>query len=470
MSSEIANNLRAKKVLVFGLGLLGGGVAAANWLLRQGADVTVTDLKSEQDLAPSLQKLTGKPRLALGGHSEQLIEDTHIIVVNPDVPPANPLIQYAMKLGRPVINEVTLFYDLWPKPLIGVTGTRGKTTTTHWISHLLAAGMRSTIVGNSTERPFLNVLEESGDYDIAVAETPSFQLELFGPDVRPPDIAVVTNIYPDHLNRHGTLKGYAEVKANLFRNQKEGQCVVLNADNPWTEYFISLKPKSYLWLFSKMPALPEGANGVFYKDESLWYQFGGYQQKVLDLKGFVDKHGEHNLENLLAASLVAYLAGSTGGQIKERIPSLPQVPFRQETVFESDKLRIINDTTATSPEGGIAALKRFKGPHTVLITGGTDRDLDFTEWANMLPECIAPENTVFLGGSATRKMIAALGDKAAGIPVFETLQECLAAALERAGKYPKSVVLFSPAAKSFEKFKNEYDRGEQFNARVKKGV
>jgi UDP-N-acetylmuramoylalanine--D-glutamate ligase len=463
-------NFKGKKVLVFGLGLLGGGVSTTNWLVKHGADVTVTDLKTEKDLATSLRKIKSKVKLALGGHSEQMIQDHEIILLNQDISINNPFVQLAYKLGKTVLTEGLIFYNNWPKTFVGITGTRGKTTTTHWISHLLSAGMKSTIVGNSGDKPFLKVLDEAKRFDVAVAETPSFQLEFFDASVRTPDIAVITNISPDHLNRHGTLEGYASAKANIFRYQKEGQCIVLNAENDWTEYFINQKPKSYVWLFSKKSRLPKHTNGVFYKDESIWYQFGDHKQSVIPLKGFVAKYGQHNLENLLASALVAYLAGSTGKQIKDQISSLPQVPLRQETIFQNKKLRIINDTTATSPEGGIAALKRFAGPATVLITGGTDRQLEYGTWGKLAPKLIKLENMIFLNGSATQKMLAALGPKAKKVNVFETLEECLTVALKKAGKYQKSVVLFSPASKSFEKFKNEYDRGETFNTLVSKEV
>lgn len=469
------HNFRNKKVLLLNLGLLGGG-ATAKWLLDQGVRLTITDFADEKVMAPAMKvvnayaKKTGATRRLtwkIGNPSLKLVDGCDMVVINPSVSINDPHVQHAIKKGKPVINEVTIFYNSWPRQVVGVTGTRGKTTTTHWITHFLNAGLRATIAGNSMDKPFLKVLDQSAKYDIAVAETPSFQLEFFDKNVRTPDIAVITNISPDHLNRHGTLENYAGAKANLFRHQKKGQCVVLNADNPWTKFFLKQKPKSYVWLFSKKSSLPRRANGVFCKNDAIWYQFGGHKQKVLNVRGFVKEKGEHNLENLLASSLVAYLAGSTGKQIKDRLATLPDVPFRQQIVFTNSRLTIINDTTATSPEGGIAALKRFSEPSTILIAGGTDRQLDFKEWAKAALKHIKPANMIFLSGSATDKILKLLGKRIKPNQVFDTLAECLVAARKQARKYKKSVVLFSPAAKSFEKFKNEYDRGAKFNRLVK---
>ena len=147
---------RDKRVLIFGLGLLGGGVATANWLIKQGAKLTITDLKTEEGLAPSLKKIKGKVVLMLGGHDGVDVRQYDIIVLNPGVSVNHSLIQYAIKLGKPVVNEATIFYNNWPGKIIGITGTRGKTTTAHWTAHLM--GDRAVLAGNSPDHPFLQAL------------------------------------------------------------------------------------------------------------------------------------------------------------------------------------------------------------------------------------------------------------------------------------------------------------------------
>lgn len=464
-------NFKDKKVLVFGLGLLGGGVATTNWLLKQGAKVTVTDPLGSDRLAASIAQIEGEVEFRLGDtQSDADYQNADIVIVNPAFPPSNPWVQLARKLGKPITNEAIIFYDLFRGRVVGVTGTRGKTTTTHWTNHFLKSVFQSTMAGNSSENPFLKILDEQDKYAIAVAETPSYHLEFFGPEVRAADIAVVTNIYKDHINFHGSVGGYADAKMNIFKWQKPDQQVILNYDNEWTDKILSNPPSANVWLFSAAEKLPELQSGLFAYQDKAWFQESKKLSDVLSLADFAKEHGQHNLENLLASALTAHLAGVPWKNIQASIASLPKVPFRQEIIFESDKLKVINDTTATSPDGTIQALKRFGSPHTILITGGTDRDLDFADLARELPEYIRPDNLVLLAGSATDKIRAALGDWGDNVPVHDTLEECTRVAFEKARSYDRSVILFSPASKSFEKFKNEFDRGNQFNELVKQWI
>ncbi len=472
-----------KKVLVFGLGALGGGVATTNWLLDHGARVTVTDVKNTEQLASSVKRVEEhikraaadgasyaktKQRLiwSLGGHSDDLIDAADTVVVNPGVSVHNPYIVRAVKRGIHVCNDGTIFFDAWKKSVIGVTGTRGKTTTATWANHLIGT---SVLTGNSTVKPFLAALADSQRSSHAVAELSSFILEFFGRVARAPHIAVITNLYRDHLNRHRTMKEYGRAKANIFIRQTAGDHLILNHDDAWTLYFIGLRPRAHVWRFSMNP-LPAGLEGVWVADNILWERVKGREQHVLQLGDFASSWGAHNVANLAAASLAAHLAGVPWSRIQSRIESLPVVPYRQEIVHRDARITVVNDTTATSPEGGIAALRRWGGPTTVLICGGTDRDLDYNEWAREIPAAVRRTNLIFLSGSATKKMRAALGAYGRGIRSYDSLAAAFKAARARAGLYVTSVVLFSPAAKSFELFTDEYDRGQQFNALVKREV
>lgn len=396
-----------KKILIFGLGLLGGGVATANWFIKQGAKLMIADAKTREQLAPSLSNINGAVEYILGG-KEPSLDDVDILVLNPGVSYHHPLTLEARKRKIPVVNEATIFYNTWPGKIIGITGTRGKTTTAHWAAHLIPG---SILAGNSPDHPFLSALplDARGKQGVAVTEVSSFHLELFDSTVRSPDIAIVTNIFQDHLNRYKNMEEYAETKKNLYRWQKPGQILIT-----------------------------------------------GKKDVPLDLKGFEKQWGAHNMLNFRMAALAAHHAGVSWEDIQARIATLPVIPFRQEVIFENEDLKIINDTAATSPEGGMVALERFGGPDTVLIAGGTDADLDFTKWNEMVEKMISKNHRVFLSGSATKKMLEA--------NVFDTLEECVKKAVSL---HPK-VILFSPACKSFEKFMNEYDRGKQFHALVKK--
>lgn len=427
-----------------GLGILGGGVATAKWLLRQGAVLTITDMKEKEALAPSLLKIEefaketkSQIKYVLGGHEAQDFLDNEIIVINPDVPVDNPFVNAAREAGKQIENELTLFYKFAKfKTSIGVTGTRGKTTTTNWIGHIIkSAGMNVRILGNDPEKPFLSEIENCDESTIAVIEVPSFQLEIFDSSGKAPHIAVITNLYQDHLSRHKTMEGYALAKANIFKNQTENDFLVLNKENDWTDFFLKQNPKAKV-VFSSEVDLPG-----------------------LNTDVFISKFGEHNLKNFLAAAAACLSVGVTREQIIAAIDSLPQIKWREELVYDKDGLKIYNDTASTSPEAFISAAKRFKSDSTFFIVGGTDKGLDFKGWAEFVKSNLDQGHMIFLSGSATEKMKGGLAwDK---INEFDTLRDCFDFALERMQN--KGTLVFSPGSKSFEKFKNEFDRGEKFN-------
>lgn len=433
-----------------GLGVLGGGVATAKWLLKQGALLTVTDMKDEQALAPSLLKIEefakeikSQIKYVLGGHEMQDFLDSEIIVINPDVPTDNPFVNAAREAGKQIENELTLFYKFAKfKTSIGVTGTRGKTTTTNWIGHIIkSAAMNVRVLGNDPEKPFLSEIENCDQDTIAVIETPSFQLEMFDSSGKAPHIAVITNLYQDHLSRHKTMEGYALAKANIFKNQTENDFLILNKENKWTEFFLSQNPK---------------AKVVFSSDAKI----GG-----LNREEFSDKFGEHNLNNFIVAAAACTSLGVSEDDILRAVEGLPQIKWREELVYDKGGLKIYNDTAATSPEALISAVERFskKEANTIFIAGGTDKGLDFKEWGKFVEANLTPDRLVLLAGSATEKMKESLSWQ--NVNEFQSLEECFDFAIGKVGH--GGVIVFSPGAKSFEKFKNEFDRGEKFNDIVK---
>lgn len=437
--------LKNKKVLLMGLGILGGGLSTAKWLLKRGADLTITDTKNEKELKVSLDTLSDFKNInfVLGQHKEQDFLDNEIIVINPGVSINNKFVQFAKKNGKQIENELTLFYRYCKsRNIVAITGTRGKTTTTNWVYHILKSKYSDTVLaGNSATNPFLHMIDKCEESTPVVIEVPSFHLELIGEEnVRySPKIAVVTNIYQDHLNRHRTLENYARTKANIFKNQEATDFLILNKNNKWTDFLLSLKPK---------------AKVIYFPEDDF------EKSDFVNKKDFIEKWGEHNFLNLEASVLVATTMGISKEVIKEAIPTLPQIKFRQEEVYKDEKLTVYNDTAATSPEATVAAVNRFKGKkNLILITGGTDKDLDFSDWVIAIKKDINMENLVLLSGSATEKMKGFLSENSYN--EFGTLSECLEYALKRAEE--ESVILFSPSSKSFEKFKNEFDRGEQFN-------
>jgi len=470
----VNESLRNKKVLLMGLGILQGGVNTARWLVNQGAQLTVTDLKSERDLASSIETLSDiKTQITwkLDGHNEKDFLDNDIIVVNPDVPLHSPFLQLAIRNGKQIENELTLFYKFCPsKDSIAVTGTRGKTTTVNWIAHFLRrSGGNVLLAGNSPEAPLLNTVGKCDLETRVVIEEPSFLLEHLPNSGLASHVAVITNLYQDHLNRYKDMEHYAQIKANIFSNQKPEDYLILNRDNAWTDFFLKLKPRSKILFFSTIK-LNAGQNGIYHNlSDDIIYRNGGQEVVVTNTKQFIDAWGQHNLENLLVSVLVAVISGVPTQKISEAVRTLPQVKFRQEQVFSRDNLKIYNDTSATSPDATIAGIERFAGPNRnlVLITGGTNRNLDFSKLSAVIKQYLPLENVIFLAGSATEIMQKEL--QWSDHTVFETLEECLVTAIKISKQFVgKTIILFSPASKSFEKFKNEFDRGEQFNKLVKK--
>jgi UDP-N-acetylmuramoylalanine--D-glutamate ligase len=450
-----------KKVLVMGLGLLGGGVATAKWLVKHGARVTVTDLKTKDELLQSIKALGSaakKIKFVLGKHREKDFKDNEVIVVNPAVPRESKFLKIAKKAGARLENEASIFFRFCQNPIIAVTGTRGKTTTVNWIYHFLKKKYpRVVLTGNSSDNPMLAVLDKLDGKSPVVVELSSWHLELLPQSGRAPHVAVITNLYPDHLNRYRGMEDYAAAKANIFKYQNKRDLLVLNRGNSWTNFFLSLKPKSRVVYFPVKSGVP----GDFKK-----------------------RYGEHNYLNLTAAMRAVRPFGLGAKEIRREIPALPAVKFRQETIYERKDFLVVNDSTATSPDATIAALKRFANltklsfVRLVLIAGGTDKNLIFGPpaggWAENVKRFVKPENLYLLEGSATTKMIRELKRigyfKKIKPQEFKRLEDILLVIQKKLSVVSRqsSVILFSPGAASFEKFKNEFDRGEKFNLLVKK--
>jgi UDP-N-acetylmuramoylalanine--D-glutamate ligase len=465
-------DLRDTNVVMLGLGSLGGGAATVQWLLRRGARVTVADRRDGAALEASVRRvhtglkrssrdgteyaeLVGRLRWALGSESGELLDGAGLLVMNPAIAGDHPLVEEAMRRSVPVTNEANLFYGAWKGTTVGVTGTRGKTTTVRWANHLIA---RSAAVGNSPESPMLAPLGGRPPR-VVITELPSYLLERF---VHAPRVAVITNLTRDHLDRHGSMERYAEAKAAVFRNQQAGDTLILNADDPWTPRFTAERPAAAVSLFSHAPLAP-GTQGIWCERGAFWQRAGASVRQVIALPAAVQLLGRRNLSNLMAAVLAARTVGVGWAEIARRIRSLPAVPFRQEVVHRNRRLTVINDTAATSPEGCIAALERWGGPSCILICGGTDRRLDFGPWADAVRGTVPATNLVFLAGTATVRMRGALGTFARGIRTYDSLPECVDAALTRAKQFVNATVLFSPGAKSFGTFAHEYERGKRFN-------
>jgi UDP-N-acetylmuramoylalanine--D-glutamate ligase len=473
-----AANFKGKRVLVMGLGKFGGGAATARWFARWGASVTVTDLRSRRELAPSIRALgpaARKMKFVLGKHRADDFKHNDLIAVNPAVPRESPYLAAARKAGKRIVNDARIFFDTVPNPIAAVTGTRGKTTTTNWIAHFLKANHRGVApAGNTPEMPLLSLTEKLKNGTVpAAVELSSWQLELAGEARRAPDVAVITNLYPDHLNRHHRMQDYAHAKANIFARQRTYQALILNAGDAWTPFFLKMKPRAHIFFFS-LKSLGKKCNGIFLQGGKIRFRDGKWEKAVLSAaatRKFSSSRGAHNLQNLLAAMLATHLMGVPWNAITKRIATLPQIPLREEIIAERKGLTVVNDSAATSPDGTVAALERFKDRNPILIAGGTDKNLEFGAWAGAVKRRVKPDRLFLLAGSATKKMVRALrrasyfrSSRTRVYPqLFETLHAIVKAVKQKVSADAPSVVLFSPGAASFEKFQNEFDRGRKFN-------
>ena len=458
--------IKNKKVLLMGLGVLGGGVATSQWLIKHQAKLTITDLKTKEELKDSLSKL--KPflhriKLVLGEHREKDFQTNDIIVVNPSVIiKNNHFLAIAKKKTTIITSDLGLFLKFSLSPIIAITGTRGKTTTATWLTQLLNQKYPAFLAGNIPQNPALSLLDKIKPESPVVLEISSFQLELL--NRIKPKIAIITNLFTDHLNRYGAMKQYAKTKARIFKNQDKNDYLILNYDNQWTKYFLSLKPKSKIYFISHQP-LPLNKNGIFFKNNKLYFQENKKIIGDFSIKDFFEKQGRHNLENFMFAALAGNIFGLSLKQIEKGSEMLPQIKFRQEVVYRNKNLMIINDSAATSPEATQAALERFKKENLYLITGGTDKNLDFNNLAKKINQCLPTKHLILLEGSATEKLIKELKKENYSKKYFllNSLEECLKQTFSLISRHKKTVILFSPASASFEKFQNEFDRGEKFN-------
>jgi UDP-N-acetylmuramoylalanine--D-glutamate ligase len=463
--------LQNKNIVVMGLGVFGGGVASAKFCAKHGAKVLVTDLRDETTLAESLKQFTKKERdmitFVLGEHRGDDFKNADVVIVNPGVPNTSPYLKLAKEHGAVFENDASLFFRFSTLPTIGVTGTRGKTTTVNWITQLLFPHLGTMEpIGNSSNNPLLNELSKERTKSLHVAELSSWQLEILPQSKRAPHIAIITNIYPDHLNRYRGIKDYADAKANIFKHQTKNDFLILNHASDWRDFYLGKKPKGHVYFFS-LKKLPKRIDGIFLDGTSVIFQEHGIQITLLTISGFEKKWGSHNTANLLAALLAIRLYDPKIKITQKQLKGLNEIPYRQQTTFQNKTLRVINDSTATSPDGLIAAIKRFHGKDTVFIAGGTRKDVSFDDAARALKKYAPAHNLVLLSGSATNDLLTSLKKvsyQLTHITTCDTLDECVAEALT---KKPR-ILVFSPGAASFEKFKNEFDRGEQFNAIVRK--
>jgi len=435
--------LAGRKALV--IGLAREGVDLTRFLTHHGAEVVVTDRKRAEDLGEAMAQLGGvNVTYRLGGHHASDLDGIDVVYASPGVPPEHELLTQARSQNIQVSSLVELFFALCPAPILGITGSAGKSTTTSLVGDIFAAAGRDVFVGGNIGRPLLGQLVHMSRSSWVVLELSSFQLE---PLHVSPHIALVTNVTPNHLDRHPTMEAYWAAKGQILAHQSPSDWAVLNADDAWT---LRYRPRGRLLRFS-LEGVVEGA----YLAEQHLMLLG---EPLLDVAE-VPLRGRHNLANVLAAAAVAHAAGIDRVPMRAAIEAFTGVAHRLQTVAERDGVRFVDDSIATAPERSIAALQAYDEP-VVLIAGGRDKHLPMQAWAGLIAKRV--KHVVLLGemGDMVEAAIHTVDPTYAAISRAATMDEAIAQAarVSRSG----DVVLLSPGGTSYDMYTDFEERGRDF--------
>jgi UDP-N-acetylmuramoylalanine--D-glutamate ligase len=445
-------DLAGKRVLVVGLART--GVVTAIFSAAYGATVTATDEKPEAELAEAAAKLRAAGvTLELARHRPESFLEQDLIVVSPGVPAKLPQLEEARAKGIPVWSEVELAWRLLRGKLIAITGSNGKTTTTSLVAHILKTANIPTLVGGNIGVPLLALVESSMDTTVTVAEISSFQLETI--EAFRPEIGVLLNLTPDHLDRHASFDEYARAKMRMFENQLDRDAALLNADDP--EITKRMPSHGHIYWFSRQKRVAEGA---FLRDDQILFRIDG-TEVALARREDISLRGEHNVENVLAACAAAYLAGADPASIAMGVKTFKGVEHRLEFVADVGGINFYNDSKATNVDATMKAVEAFPGP-LIVILGGKDKGSPYTPLREPLSK---RARLAVLIGAAAEKIASDLGD-AVAVEKAGTMDRAVQIAFKRA--QPGDTVLLAPACSSFDQFENYEHRGRVFKELVLK--
>jgi len=468
------HDLKDKKVAVVGLGK--SGIAVAELLSYFGARLIINDKKKEEEIIKDITSFNGNiEKIVGGGHPPEIFEEVDLIVVSPGVPLSTPSIVSAVYKGIPVLGEIELSYQIliWLKndiKIFGITGANGKSTTSSLVYEILKKEDKKVALAGNIGFPASKVVLEiakrgSFEIDYLVLELSSFQLE--GIKTFKPDFAAILNITPDHMDRYSDMKEYIKAKSKIFQNQTPDNYLILNMDDSSTiniidylrELYIKQGKLQHIFYFSRYQRvfgayLDRGFVKINPRDDIDEEILEEMENTVLHTSKFRIK-GVHNIENIMAASLLALCAGCKGDTIKEVVKEFPGLPHRMEFVREIDGVSYINDSKGTNVDAVAKSLESFPG-NVILIAGGRDKDGDFSVLRELVKEKV---KALILIGEASKKIADAIGEL---VPHY--FEDDMKSAVFKAKELSKrgDVVLLSPGCASFDMFKNFEHRGEVF--------
>lgn len=444
-------DLDGKRVLVVGLGK--SGVASALFLKAHGARVTVSDTKSGDELHSEIPVLLDHGiTVETGGHGERTFRGQDLIVVSPGIPLDAPALVQARALGGSVIGEIELAARFLHGPIIAITGSNGKTTTTTLTGEIMTAAGFPALVGGNIGTPAIALAERATPESVIVLEVSSFQLETV--DSFRPKVAVILNVTPDHLDRHRTFEAYVNAKARILENQQSADFAVLNADDP-TCVAMAARTKAHVFWFSRQKKVQQGA---WVLDGNILFRDGAQQREIM-LVSEIPLKGAHNLENVLAAVCAGALMGCAPEKIRQAVRGFTAVEHRLEYVAMIRGVDYYNDSKATNVDATIKALESFPA-NIHLILGGKDKGSDYSLLNDLLRQRVKRVYTI---GAAAAKIESQI--KGVEVVHADTLENALRKA--NAVAEPGDVVLLAPACASFDQFKNYEQRGQMFKEIVR---
>lgn len=452
--------LKGKKVLVVGLGK--SGLSAARFLCEQGAKVTVSDSRSKVDLAESLKLVADlKIEFDLGKHTSKLFTTSDLIILSPGVPANIEALVEARAAGVQVLNDIELAFPYIKAPIVAVTGTNGKTTTTAMISEMLKNDGKKVFTGGNIGVPILDLVMSGATPDVVVLELSSFQLETTV-EFRP-DVAVFTNLEPDHLDRYpGGVESYYAAKRRILLKADKNTTLVTNLDNDKSArvaegfegkvvYFTKRDPMTI------SPAIAENFQGIYLKKPKMILKQGG-SEEIFDLMQ-CRLPGDHNRENLMAAAAAATVVGCTKVGIQKTIETFKGVAHRLEFIRRKDGVSIYNDSKATNVASVMRSLVAFNAP-IILIAGGRDKEQDFSPLMELVKKRV---KNLILIGEAKEKINRVIGDFSETFLVG-TFEEAVLLSYQKSRS--GDVILLSPSCASYDMFKSYEERGDYFKKLV----
>ncbi|PKN52790.1 MAG: UDP-N-acetylmuramoyl-L-alanine--D-glutamate ligase [Deltaproteobacteria bacterium HGW-Deltaproteobacteria-13] len=435
-----------KKIVVIGMGKT--GIAAARFLGKQGANVVVTDEKSPDQWSGEFQQIAREKWLATGEYNVRVLEGASMVVPSPGIPPDNEILIAAQKNNIPVVSEIELAYWFIKVPIIAVTGTNGKTTTTTLLGEILKRSGKKTFVGGNIGNPLIEYADTAQEDDFIVAEISSFQLQWV--EKFRPFVAILLNITCDHVNYHGSFAGYRSVKARIFANQTKTDLAILN-DTDQEQDEIAGDIGAQMMKFSSRDIL---SRGIFIENDHIVLRMPGRDEEQYPLS-IINLPGRHNVENVMAAIMAARFCGCSQEDIIAAVRDFRGLPHRIEFVDEKNSVKFYDDSKGTNVGSVLRALETFAQP-VILLLGGRDKDGDFE---SLKPLLKTKAKKVVLFGEARGRIASLIGED---VPILQEtrLREAILNAYKNA--QPGDIVLLSPGCASFDEFANYKERGNFF--------